>query len=57
MEEGFPPGHRDLIVSSREFIKLLENTREQLIGYNGTDHCATHEYNQEVVLKHVRLKD
>ncbi|XP_030149635.1 G kinase-anchoring protein 1 isoform X2 [Lynx canadensis] len=37
-------------------ILIREKRREQLTEYNGTDNCAAHEHNQEVVLKDGRIE-
>ncbi|XP_037350807.1 G kinase-anchoring protein 1 [Talpa occidentalis] len=37
-------------------ILIREKRREQLSEYNGTDNCAPHEHNQEVVLKDGRIE-
>nr|KAF6433496.1 G kinase anchoring protein 1 [Molossus molossus] len=37
-------------------ILTREKRREQLTEYNGTDNCAAHEHNQEVVLKDGRIE-
>ncbi|XP_037009688.2 G kinase-anchoring protein 1 isoform X3 [Artibeus jamaicensis] len=37
-------------------ILIREKRREKLTEYNGTDNCAAHEHNQEVVLKDGRIE-